>query len=73
MSHQQIIDAIRKNVKGPSVLEHVASTVCSDLLHGPIYTDGRGEWVDCFDQGSIQFDYVRRPGHAHKLVRTRNL
>ncbi len=50
---------IIEKFKLPSVLEAVANTANTDLYHGPVYTDGRGEWLNCFDEGARQFDFVR--------------
>jgi len=45
--------------KLPSQLHHIIDTANSDLYHGPIYTNGRGEWLSCFDEGARQFDFIR--------------
>ena len=37
----------------------VADTANTDLYSGPVYTDGRGNALSCFDEGAQGFQFVR--------------
>ena len=40
-------------------LQAVINTLRQDLYYGPVYTDGHGNELSCFDEGAQQFNFSK--------------